>query len=211
MTKFKTIVENYPLGKFESLTRLIVSLRSELNIIVKNNKNGYVRIAEDNGSLFIARTLLGSPPERAKENEQVLTQITYEMAKHKECKIFFKERESLEHEKGKPIEELICSGIRFGNTIISVGGLQACENLAISILFPIYAVEEYYSPNPVDSKYVDEYGLILANIINESEKNSTDSIICKNALKIVEAILKKTKTIWPQKTELKRVGASCTH
>lgn len=203
MSQILKIIEKFPLDKFEGLTKLIISFRGKFNTITLNNKNGYIRVADGDGNLFISRTLLKNSPERAKEVEQTLTEITYEMAASL-TSLLFKKRKTANHEKDRNINEITCSGIVYDGRFITVGGLLAHENLALSVVFPVFAIEEYFSPNSVPNEYLQHTGNLLAEIMNKAEVKSTDADICEKALKIINEILSNKRTVWPTVESFKK-------
>ena len=196
MSKILQITEKFPLDKFEGLTRLIISLRGKFNTITLNNKNGYIRVADADGHLFIARTLLKNSPERARENEETLCQITYEMVESSNS-LLLKKRKTSNHENSKKSEEIICAGIEYDGRFFSCGGLVAHENLALLVLFLAFAIEEYFSPNPVPNMYLDRMGNLLAEMMNKSEMRSTEAEIYKKAIQVINEVLSNKRTIWP--------------
>jgi hypothetical protein len=201
MSKILKIVENFPLDKFEGLTKLIISLRGKFNAIALNNKNGYIRVADGDGNLFISRTLLKHSPERAKEVEKILTEITYEMAEGS-LGLLLKKRQIANHEKNKNPEEITCAGVEFDGRFFGGGGLLAHENLALVVLFPVFAVEEYFSPSPVPNVYLEHTGNLLAQIMNKAEIRTSDSDTYKKSLDVIDEIFINKRTIWPTRVML---------
>ncbi len=203
MSQILKIAEKFPLDKFEGLAKLIISLRGKFNTITMNNKNGYIRIADADGHLFISRTLLKNSPERAKEVEEILTEITYEMAKGS-LNLLLKKRKIANHEKSKNPEEIVCAGVEFDGRFIAVGGLMAHENLALAVVFLAFAIEEYFSPYPVEAQYTNRAGSLIAVIMNKSEVRTIDSDVYKKSLNVIDEILKNKRTVWPTKELLTR-------
>lgn len=198
MSETSKIIESFSLEKFKKLVQLIISTRSETNSIVKNNKNGYFRSADQDGNLEVCRSLIGQSPERAFELETALIESCRYLSES-ELKIFFKKRNLLKHESDKPDNSVVVTAIKFKDRHLACGGLQTHENIALIMLFICFATEDYYSPLKVDDKYLDEYANTYKELLIKSEERSSEGKYCQKAIELIEIILSKKRTVWPTK------------
>ena len=200
MNELPEIIEISSLDKFKKLVKMIIGMRGQMQSIHKNNRNGYFRAADHNGNLQICRTLLDQSPERPKEIEQALIDVIYELTSSQD--IFrFKKRTVLTHESSKSENETTVFVLRFGKRFFACGGLQAHENVALTVLYLYSAIKEYYSPAPASQEYIDAYQEVYAALLLRSMQNSQEGNFCKKAVALIDVIVQTKRDAWVLKSK----------